>query len=157
VEAKLAKQRAKDRKVANLTSDAGYKTQRSAAQRIEALWQEAMKAAFPDVPHMAWFKRERGGKTLARKEGKLVADLIEGYGNDEKLVTELVLGFITHWKELGPRLTKSHSSIPSIGLLYACRDTVMAEVIRHRPKPAPVTAVGDHTVPLDPFAVKRPS
>lgn len=141
MEAKLAKQRAKDQKRANLSSDASYRAQKTAAMRIEEVWREEMKAAFPDIPQIAWFKRERGGKVLARKEGKLMADLIDGYGGDEAAVTNLVRVFVKQWGVIGPMLTKTKDGVPTLGLLYACHATVMVEARKYaQPKASPVEA-----------------
>lgn len=140
VEAKLAKQRAKDQKRANLSSDASYRAQKTAAMRIEEVWREEMKRFFPDVPQIAWFKRE-GRKLVARKEGKLVADLIDGYGGDEAAVTGLVRVFVQRWGVFGPMLTKSSDGVPTLGLLYACHATVMAESRKYAQQPAPAGPV----------------
>jgi hypothetical protein len=138
MEAKLAKQRAKDAKKANLTSDASYRQQKSAAMRVEEVWREEMGKAFPDIPQIAWFKRERG-KVLARKEGKLVADLIDGYGGDETIVTGIIRSFVQRWDVFGPMFTKTLDGVPTLGLLYACHASVLAESRKLAAKPVPVT------------------
>jgi hypothetical protein len=157
VEAKFQKQRTKERKKANLTSDAPYRSQKPAAQRIELAWREEMGAAFPDVPQITWFKRE-GGKLLARKEGKLITDLLEGYGGDEATVEHLVRGFVTHWDKFGPLLTKTRDGVPTIGLLYACHASVFAELRRLIKTPMNKTEYAEWlaTVKHDPFAVPPP-
>lgn len=138
MEAKLTKRRAKEQKQANLTSDKGYRAQKQAAQRLEGVWREQMSKVFPDIPQIAWFKRE-GNKVVARKEGKLVADLIEGYGGDEAVVSGLIEAFIQHWDTFGPMLTKQTNSIPTLGLLYACHATVAAESARLRKRTDAIT------------------
>jgi hypothetical protein len=157
VEAKFQKQRTKERKKANLTSDAPYRSQKPAAQRIELAWREEMGQAFPDVPQITWFKRE-GGKLLARKEGKLITDLLEGYGGDEATVEHLVRGFVTHWDKFGPLLTKTRDGVPTIGLLYACHASVFAELRRLIKTPMNKTEYAEWlaTVKHDPFAVPPP-
>lgn len=130
VEAKLAKQRTKERKLSNLTSDGGYRAQKAGAMRLEQVWREEMAQAFPHVPQFAWFKRERN-KVVARKEGKLVADLLDGYG-DESLVADLMRTFLRHWAEFCVILNKPSGSIPTLGFFFACHATVAAESIRLR-------------------------
>jgi hypothetical protein len=159
VEVKLQKARGKERKKANLTSDSAYRNQKPAALRIEQVWREEMLAAFPDLPQIAWFKREHG-KLIARKEGKLVADLLEGYGGDETSVLRLVRGFVVHWDKFGPMLTKSHDTEPTIGLLYACHASVMVELRRIDKLPLGAThtdyAAWLESVKHDPFAAPPP-
>ena len=155
VEVKLQKQRTKERKKANLTSDAAYRSQKPAALRIEQVWREVMGKAFPDLPLIAWFKREHG-KLIARKEGKLVADLLDGHGGDEAAVVNLVQGFVTHWDKFGPMLTKAHDTEPTVGLLYACHASVMVEL--RRLVKIPPLAAGQYAdwqaaAEHDPFAI----
>lgn len=104
--------------------------------RIEEVWREEMGQAFPDIPQIAWFKKERG-KVLARKEGKLVADLIDGYGGDEAIVTGIIRSFVQRWDVFGPMLTKTIDSVPTLGLLYACHASVLAESRKLAAKPVP--------------------
>lgn len=129
MEAKLQKQRSKERKSSNLASDASYRQQKSAAQRLERVWRDEMALAFPDIPQIAWFKHERG-KLVARKEGKLAADLLDGYGGDEKVCADIVETFVRHWNAFGPMLTRQEGGVPTFGLLYACHATVVAEGVR---------------------------
>lgn len=131
--AKVAKLRSKERKASNLSSDKAYRGQRSGALRLEQAWKEEMAVAFPGIPQIAWFKQERG-KLTARKEGKLAADLLDGYGGDEAVVADLIQTFVRYWGELGPMLTKQVDSIPTFGLLYACHATVAAESPRLKRK-----------------------
>ena len=129
MEAKLQRQQGKERKASNLASTKSYRSQRSAAQRLEQVWRDEMRSAFPDIPQIAWFKYERG-KMTARKEGKLAADLIDGYGGDEKVCADIVETFLRNWNFFGPLLTKQDNGIPTFGLLYACHATVVAEGVR---------------------------
>lgn len=131
MEAKFQKRRTKERKAENLTSDKSYRAQKTAAQRLEGVWREEMDRMFPEVPQIAWFKREKG-KVLARKEGRLVADLLDGYGGDESVVEGIIQSFIRYWADFGPMLTKQTDSVPTLGLLYACHATVAAESVRLR-------------------------
>ena len=128
LETKLKKEREKTQKKANLSSDKGYREQRAGALRIETIWREEMAAAFPNVPQIAWFKKERG-KLVARKEGKQIADLLEGYGSED-VVEKMVQDFIQQWAHFGPLLTKAKDSIPTVGLLVACHATVVAEGVK---------------------------
>ena len=157
VEVKLQKARTKERKKENLTSDKAYRSQKPGAMRIEQAWREEMAQAFPDVPQIAWFKREQG-KLLARKEGKLIADLIDGYAGDEAAVENLVRGFVTHWDKFGPMLTKTKDGVPTIGLLYACHASVMVELRRFVKTPMNHAEYADWlaSVKQDPFAVPPP-
>lgn len=127
--AKVEKLRSKERKASNLISDKAVRGQKSAAMRLEHTWKSEMSTAFPSTPQIAWFKQERG-KVLPRKEGKLAADLLDGYSGDETVVTQLVETFVRCWGELGPMLTKQDDSVPTFGLLYACHATVAAEMPR---------------------------
>jgi len=159
IEARFQKARTKERKKENLTSDKAYRSQKPGALRIEQAWREEMAIAFPDLPQIAWFKREQG-KLLARKEGKLIADLIDGYAGDEAAVENLVRGFVVHWDTFGPMLTKTKDGTPTIGLLYACHASVMVELRRVAKSPTKAT----HTeyadwlasVGKDPFASPPP-
>ena len=157
IEAKFQKARTKERKKENLTSDKAYRSQKPGAMRIEQAWREEMAQAFPDVPQIAWFKREQG-KLLARKEGKLIADLIDGYAGDEAAVENLVRGFVTHWDKFGPMLTKTKDGVPTIGLLYACHASVMVELRRFVKTPMNHVEYADWlaSVKQDPFAVPPP-
>lgn len=157
LEAKVEKLKAKERKRANLSSDMSYREQRSGALRLEQVWRDHMGQLFPNVPQMAWFKRE-GMKLSARKEGKLVADLIDGYG-DEKLVEEMLVSYVKNWSSLfGPMLTKQGNTFPTIGLFYASHATVMAETVRLRSQHDAVAQYeawkAEHA--SDPFAVPPP-
>lgn len=132
LEAKVEKLRSKERKKANLTSDAAYKSQKPAAMRLEQVWRDLMGQHFPSVPQMAWFKRPAPGKPAqARKEGVLIADLLDGYG-DEAVVEELITSFVGNWKHFEVFLKQPPGSFPTLGFLYACHASVMAETIRLR-------------------------
>ena len=157
IEVKLQKARSRERKKENLTSDKAYRSQKPAAQNIEKAWREEMLQAFPDVPLIAWFKREQG-KLLARKEGKLIADLLDGYGGDEAVVENLVRGFVVHWDKFGPLLTKTKDGVPTIGLLYACHASVMVELRRLVKTPMNHVEYADWLASMkhDPFAVPPP-
>ena len=136
--AKIQKSQAKARKASNLTSDKSYCAQKVAAQELEQVWREEMSQAFADIPQIAWFKYERG-KLLARKEGKLAADLLDGYGGDLKVCEGIIQSFIRNWALFGPMLTKQQGGIPTFGLLYACHATIVAESARLRTKSDAIT------------------
>jgi hypothetical protein len=138
MEAKMVRRRAKEQKQANLTSDKGYRAQKQAAQRLEGVWREQMGERFPDLPQIAWFKREQN-KVVARKEGKLISDLLDGYGGDEAVVSDLIETFVQQWATFGPMLTKSADSVPTVGLLYACHATVAAESARLKKRSDAIT------------------
>jgi hypothetical protein len=127
----MRKEQSKKQKRANLGSDKSYAAQKTAAQEVEQVWREEMRVAFPDLPQIAWFKRE-GFKLVARKEGKLAADLLDGYGGDVGVVSAMVESFLRNWDVFGPMLTKQDDSIPTFGLLYACHASVAAESIKLR-------------------------
>lgn len=127
----MRKEQTKKQKRANLGSDKSYAAQKTAAQEVEQVWREEMRVAFPDLPQIAWFKRE-GFKLVARKEGKLAADLLDGYGGDVGVVSAMVESFLRNWDVFGPMLTKQDDSIPTFGLLYACHASVAAESIKLR-------------------------
>jgi hypothetical protein len=127
----MRKEQSKKQKRANLSSDKSYAAQKTAAQEVEQVWREEMRVAFPDLPQIAWFKRE-GFKLIARKEGKLAADLLDGYGGDVGVVSAMVESFLRNWDVFGPMLTKQEDSIPTFGLLYACHASVAAESVKLR-------------------------
>jgi hypothetical protein len=122
----VRKERTKERRQETRAVGNTYAAQVGNAQKLERVWREEMQIAFPNLPQIAWFKRE-GFKTVARKEGKLAADLLEGYGDDFDYVKSLVECFLQNWKLFGPMLTKQSDSIPTFGLMYACHATVAAE------------------------------
>lgn len=157
LEAKVQKIKAREAKRANLASDKAYRSQKPAAMRLEQVWRDRMAQKFPNVPQMAWFKRE-GMKVTARKEGKLVADLIDGYDGNEALVEEILTSYVDRWEHFGPMLTKQGNSIPTIGLLYAAHATVLAETIRLRDQNDVVAQYEAWKAEnmADPFAVPPP-
>jgi hypothetical protein len=126
VEKLIRKERSKERRTAARAVDNSYTGQVSNAGRLERVWRDEMTLAFPDIPQIAWFKTERG-RTTARKEGKLAADLLDGYGGDYEVVKGLVEAFIQNWDAFGPMLTKQDDSVPTFGLFFACHATVAAE------------------------------
>ena len=128
---RLDRERAKERRLDNLSSDRSYRQQKSAAMRLEDVWKEEMSTAFPDIPQAAWFKRGPKG-VQARKEGKLASDLIDAYGSAE-VVTDLVQTFVRHFaSDFSQMLTKQPDSVPTFGLLYACHASVAAEAPKVR-------------------------
>jgi len=133
LEAKIERLRAKERKKASLTSDASYRHQKSGAMRLEQVWRDHMAQHFPHVPQMAWFKRSATGKPAqARKEGVLIADLLDGYG-DEVVVEEMLVSFVDKWEShFQTYLKQPTGSFPTVGFLYVCHASVMAETIRLR-------------------------
>lgn len=123
---RLDRDRARQQKANNLTSDRSYRQQKSAAMKLEDVWREEMSTAFPDIPQAAWFKRGPKG-VMARKEGKLAADLVDAYG-DDAVVADLIQTFVRHFTtDFSMMLTKQPDSVPTLGLFYACHTSVAAE------------------------------
>jgi hypothetical protein len=129
---KLEKARARERQRANLDSDAGYRNWKPTIARLERVWRDAMKQHYPAVPQIAWFKSARPGSPVkARKEGQLVADLLDGYG-DAALVEAVLVDFVERWEShYLPLLKQQPGSFPTLGLLYACHASVVAEFTRY--------------------------